>query len=55
MQEQKQSPKLLPNNKAIWPFPVNNGVRTAESQALLDQKRHTTTAPDISDVEDALL
>lgn len=48
-------PTLLPNNKAVWPFPTNNGVRTPESQALLDQKRHTTTKPDLLDVEDAPL
>lgn len=38
-----------------WPFPTNNGVRTVESQKLLDQKRHYVTKPDLSDVEDALL
>ena len=48
-------PTLLPNNKAVWPFPTNNGVRTPESQALLDKKRHTKTQPDLSDVEDAPL
>lgn len=47
-------PVLLPNNKAVWPFPTNNGVRTPESQALLDQKRHTKTKTDLSDVPEAL-
>lgn len=47
-------PVLLPNNKPVWPFPTNNGVRTPESQALLDQKRHTRTKADISDVPEAL-
>ncbi len=43
------------DNKAVWPFPTNNGVRTKESQALLDKKRHPPTKPDLSDVEDAPL
>jgi hypothetical protein len=38
-----------------WCFPTINGVRTKESQALLDQKHHTKTSPDLSDIEDAPL
>lgn len=37
-----------------WPFPTYNNQRTGESQALLDQKVHTRTKVDVSDVEDAL-
>lgn len=48
-------PVLLPNNKAVWPFPTNNGVRTPESQALLDKKRHYTTEPDLTEVPEALM
>lgn len=43
------------DNRMVWPFPTNNGVRTPESQALLDQKRHTVTPPDLSDVPEALM
>jgi hypothetical protein len=43
------------DNRMVWPFPTDNGVRTPESQKLLDQKRHYTTKPDLSDVEDAPL
>lgn len=43
------------DNRMVWPFPTDNGVRTAESQALLDKKRHTKTPVDLSDVEDAPL
>jgi len=37
-----------------WPFPTMNNQRTPESQQLLDQKVHTTTKPDVSDVPEAL-
>ena len=43
------------DNRMVWPFALYNGVRTAESQKLLDQKRHYTTKPDLSDVEEAPL
>lgn len=43
------------DNRMVWPFPTNNGVRTPESQALLDKKYHPPTKPDLSDVEDAPL
>lgn len=37
-----------------WPFPEINGIRTTESKALLDQKRHTKTLTDLKDIPDAL-
>lgn len=43
------------DNRMVWPFPTNNGVRTPESQALLDKKRHVKTKPDLSTVGEALL
>lgn len=43
------------DNRTVWPFPTNNGERTPESQALLDQKRHTVTPPDLSEVPEALM
>jgi hypothetical protein len=49
--------KVLNNPNELppkWPFPTYNNQRTAESQALLDQKVHTKTKTDVSDVEDAL-
>lgn len=42
-------------NRKVWPFPTHNGVRTPESQALLDKKRHTKTKDDLSDVPEALM
>lgn len=41
----------IPTN---WPFALVNGERTEESQKLLDQKVHTKTKVDVSDVEEAL-
>lgn len=50
-----QAKQKTDDNKKVWPFPTNNGVRTAESQALLDKKRHTKTKVDLSDEPEALL
>lgn len=37
-----------------WPFPVVNGQRTQESQALLDNKqKNKPTKDDLSDFEEA--
>ncbi len=47
--------KAMSDNRTPWPFALDNGVRTPESQALLDKKRHTKTKPDLSDVGEALL
>lgn len=46
----------IPTN---WPFPVVNGVRTPESQALLDANRHVSNAEQermevLAEMEDAL-
>jgi len=37
------------------PFPIVNNQRTKPSQELLDQKQHTKTKDDLSDVPEALL
>jgi hypothetical protein len=37
-----------------WPFPTYNNQRTKESQELLDQKSHSKTKDDLSDVPEAL-
>lgn len=50
-----QQVQLDKDNKALWPFPTNNGVRTQESQAMLDQKVHTKTKDDFSDFGEALM
>jgi hypothetical protein len=50
-----QAKQKTDDNKKVWPFPTDNGVRTAESQALLDKKRHTKTKVDLSDEPEALL
>lgn len=44
---------------ANWPFPVVNGVRTPESQALIDAKRLPSNVErerkeDLAQMEDAL-
>lgn len=41
-----------------WPFPIVNGHRTPESQALLDTKRHVSNVEreikeDLAQMEDA--
>lgn len=47
--------KILANSPDnTWPFPVSNGLRTEESQALLNIKRHVKTVDDFSDLGEAL-
>lgn len=46
MQNEQTPPK--------WPFPTMNNQRTPESQQLLDQKVHTKTKDDLTDVPEAL-
>ncbi len=43
----------LPDVNAVWPFPVVNAERTAESKALLEQK-FKPTKQDLSDIEEGL-
>ena len=39
-----------------WPFPITNGVRSAESQSLLDNKQKPSTIkPSLDNEQDALL
>ncbi len=42
-----------PEINAVWPFPVVNAERTAESKALLEQK-FKPTKQDLSDIEEGL-
>ncbi len=43
----------VPKANTVWPFPVVNAERTAESKALLEQK-FKPTKQDLSDIEEGL-
>lgn len=51
---QKEEEIIMNYDTINWPFALVNNQRTPESQQLLDQKVHSTTKPDVSDVPEAL-